>query len=223
MRHRVAMSNKNRARSAAACRSTPRRPLNSRGDSPRRGRTRLVQRFVALLAPDVRLLQPVTPTIVGSDAARREFTRLLAWLPDVHGVVDAWAASGDTILIAWRLRFTLGRAPFELRIVDRLVTRDGVIAEREAYFDSLRFLLATLSRPAAWKGYFCGTAVAFRAATPEGKTARRRVSRAWTVRQARSTLGGEAQSFLSLNCVLVFLLAGALIVVSQQTPSLFRS
>ncbi len=112
-----------------------------------------VERFVALLAPDVRLLQPVTPTIVGSDAARREFTRLLAWLPDVHGVVDAWAASGDTILIAWRLRFTLGRAPFELRIVDRLVTRDGVIAEREAYFDSLRFLLATLSRPAAWKGY----------------------------------------------------------------------
>ncbi len=112
-----------------------------------------VDHFVALLAPDVRLLQPVTPTIVGRDAARREFTRLLAWLPDLHGIVDRWSAAGDTILIAWRLRFSLGGAPYELRIVDRLVTRDGLIAEREAYFDSLRFFLATMARPAAWAGY----------------------------------------------------------------------
>ncbi len=112
-----------------------------------------VERFVALLAPDVRLLQPVTPTIVGREAARREFRRLLRWLPDIHGVVDEWSVAGNTALIAWRLRFTLGGASFELRIVDRLVVRDGLIAEREAYFDSLRFLLATLARPAAWTGY----------------------------------------------------------------------
>ena len=112
-----------------------------------------VDHFVSLLAPDVRLLQPVTPTIVGRDAARREFTRLLAWLPDLHGIVDRWSAAGDTILIAWRLRFTLGGGPYELRIVDRIVAREGLIAEREAYFDSLRFLLATMARPAAWAGY----------------------------------------------------------------------
>jgi ketosteroid isomerase-like protein len=106
-----------------------------------------------MLAPDVRLLQPVTPTVVGQDAARREFTRLLRWLPDLRGVVDHWGSDGDTVLIAWRLRFTLGHGPFELRIVDRIVAHDGLIVEREAYFDSLRFLLATLVRPSAWGGY----------------------------------------------------------------------
>jgi hypothetical protein len=107
-----------------------------------------VERFVAMLAPDVLLLQPVTPPVRG-----REFARLLRWLPDLHGIVDQWGVDGDTTLVAWRLRFTLGRAPFELRLVDRLVVRDDLIVEREAYFDSLRFLLATLGRPSAWPGY----------------------------------------------------------------------
>jgi ketosteroid isomerase-like protein len=142
-------------------------PLASHGDPPERPDAAAelvrqftaawaepaVERFVAMLAPDVRLAQPVTPPIHGREAARREFARLLRWLPDLRGVVDAWGAQGDTVLIAWRLRFTLGRGPFELRIVDRIVARDGLIAEREAYFDSLRFLLATLRRPSAWLGY----------------------------------------------------------------------
>jgi len=112
-----------------------------------------VDRFVELLAPDVVLLQPVTPRIAGREAARVEFARLLRWLPDLRGTVDHWGSDGAAILIAWRLRFTLGSAPFELRIVDRIVARDGLIAEREAYFDSLRFFLATLARPSAWLGY----------------------------------------------------------------------
>jgi hypothetical protein len=113
-----------------------------------------VERFVALLHPDVRLLQPVTPTIVGRENARAEFRRLLRWLPDLRGVVDSWAIGADgQLLIAWRLRFTLGRGPFELRIVDRIVVADRLIREREAYFDSLSFLLATLRRPSAWGGY----------------------------------------------------------------------
>jgi ketosteroid isomerase-like protein len=112
-----------------------------------------VEGFVALLAPDVLLLQPVTPPLRGRAAAEAEFARLLAWLPDLVGTVDRWAVQGDTTLVAWRLRFTLGRRPFELRLVDRIVWREGLIAEREAYFDSLRFLLATLRRPSAWGGY----------------------------------------------------------------------
>lgn len=112
-----------------------------------------VEQFVALLAQDVRLSQPVTPPIRGRDEAAREFRRLIKWLPDLHGTVDSWSASGDTVLIAWRLAFTLGRNPFELRVVDRIVVRDDTIAEREAYFDSLRFFLATLSRPTAWIPY----------------------------------------------------------------------
>lgn len=112
-----------------------------------------VDRFVALLAPDVLLLQPVTPRIVGRDAARAEFARLLRWLPDLRGTVDHWAATGSTLLIAWRLGFTVGRKRLELRIVDRIVVRDGSIAEREAYFDPLPLLLAVLLRPRSWPGY----------------------------------------------------------------------
>jgi ketosteroid isomerase-like protein len=113
-----------------------------------------VDRFVALLHPDVRLLQPVTPTIDGRENAREEFRRLLRWLPDLRGVVDSWSIGADgQLLIAWRLRFTLGNGPYELRIVDRIVVADRLIREREAYFDSLGFLLATLRRPSAWTAY----------------------------------------------------------------------
>jgi ketosteroid isomerase-like protein len=113
-----------------------------------------LERFMELLHRDVCLFQPVTPTVVGIDAARKEFSRLLHWLPDLRGAVDSWGAGEDgQVLIAWRLRFTLGGRPFELRIVDRIVLADGLIREREAYFDSLGFLLATLRRPSAWLGF----------------------------------------------------------------------
>jgi hypothetical protein len=91
---------------------------------------------------------------VGHAAARREFGRLLAFLPDLRGRVDAWAACGDTLLVAWRLAFTLGHAPYTLRIADRIVVRDGLIAEREAYYDSLGLMLALLARPRAWPAYW---------------------------------------------------------------------
>ena len=45
-----------------------------------------VDRFVALLHPDVRLLQPVTPTIDGRENAREEFRRLLRWLQSGPGL-----------------------------------------------------------------------------------------------------------------------------------------
>jgi ketosteroid isomerase-like protein len=113
-----------------------------------------VDAFIALLHSDVVLLQPVTPPIRGRDAARREFTRLLQWLPDLHGTVDDAAAHASVALIAWRLRFTLGGAPYELRIADRLVVADGLIREREAYYDSLQLMIALVRRPRAWPGYW---------------------------------------------------------------------
>lgn len=113
-----------------------------------------LERFMALLHPEVCLLQPVTKPIVGREAARAEFRKLLAWLPDLRGTVDAAAVDGDVALIAWRLAFGLGGRPYELRIVDRIVVADGLIREREAYYDSLALMLALLGRPRAWPGYW---------------------------------------------------------------------
>ena len=113
-----------------------------------------LDRFIALLHPNVRLLQPVTKPILGRAAAREEFARLLAWLPDLCGTVDRTAIADDTLLIAWRLRFGLGGTPYELRIVDRIIVADGLILEREAYYDSLGLMIALLARPSAWIGYW---------------------------------------------------------------------
>jgi hypothetical protein len=113
-----------------------------------------VDRFVALLHPDVVLLQPVVKPVVGREAARAEFSRLLGWIPDLVGAVDETATSGNVALIAWRLRFTLGRSPYDLRIVDRLVVADRLIREREAYYDSLGLMIELLRRPSAWPGYW---------------------------------------------------------------------
>jgi len=110
--------------------------------------------FMALLHPDVLLLQPVTKPIHGRDAARVEFAQLLGWLPDLRGTVDHTAATANIALIAWRLAFALGGKPYELRIVDRLVVEDGLIREREAYYDSLGLMIALLGRPSGWLGYW---------------------------------------------------------------------
>lgn len=114
-----------------------------------------VERFVSLLHPDVVLLQPVTKPVRGKAQARAEFARLLRWLPDLRGTVDHTAIDAEEVaLIAWRLRFTLGDRPFELRIVDRIVPLDGLVREREAYYDSLGFMMELLRRPRAWAGYW---------------------------------------------------------------------
>ncbi len=112
-----------------------------------------LDRFMALLHPEVVLLQPVTKPIQGRDAARAEFAKLLDWLPDLCGTVDHASVDRDGALIAWRLVFGLGHKPYELRIVDRSVVADRLIREREAYYDSLGLMITLLGRPGAWPGY----------------------------------------------------------------------
>lgn len=123
-----------------------------------------IERFMRLLHPEVHLYQPITPAIVGRDAARREFTRLFRLLPDLHGTVDHWAADGDFLMIAWRLSATWGRAePYEWPIADHLRVQDGLIIERRALFDSVGLFGAMLrGGPGAWmkfaryRGYLPG-------------------------------------------------------------------
>lgn len=107
----------------------------------------------ALIHADCLLTQPGAGAIRGRAAAFREFARLIRWLRDIRGIIDHAVSDGEVLLIAFRLEFTLGGAPFSLPMVDRLVMRDGLIKERHALFDSLRFFLAVLTRPRAWLGY----------------------------------------------------------------------
>jgi hypothetical protein len=108
--------------------------------------------LAALCTDDVRVVQPGRPLIVGRDAVRRDFAKLLRWQPGLHAIIDDWA-QGERLFIAFRLCFRLGGRIWELPTVDRILVRDGLVAERIASFDSFAFALAVLRRPSEWPGF----------------------------------------------------------------------
>jgi ketosteroid isomerase-like protein len=100
---------------------------------------------------DVRMIQPSVPPIVGRKAFREEFARpLFTLVPDLHGTVENWAASGDLIYIELRLEGTVGKRRFTLRTCDRIKLRDGRAIERVAYLDPAPLLGAVARSPRAW-------------------------------------------------------------------------
>jgi ketosteroid isomerase-like protein len=101
--------------------------------------------------PHVRLLQPRLPTLVGHRAFRERFARpLFALIPDLHGQVERTATSADCASIELTLRSTLGGRPIAWRVCDRATPRDGLVVERESYFDPLPLLRAIRTSPRAW-------------------------------------------------------------------------
>jgi hypothetical protein len=107
--------------------------------------------FRRLLAPDVRLIQPQMPTVVGHRAFEERFVKpMFATIPDLHGDVERWAAHGETIYIELTLSGTLAGRALSWRACDRITLREGMAVERESYFDPTP-LIATVARtPRAW-------------------------------------------------------------------------
>jgi ketosteroid isomerase-like protein len=107
--------------------------------------------FEPLLTDDVRLIQPQVPTTVGKKAFREVFARpLFELIPDIRAEVHRWAAREDFVLIEFTLSGTLGGRPVSWKVVDRIILRDGLVAERLAYFDPTPLLAAIATRPRAW-------------------------------------------------------------------------
>ena len=103
------------------------------------------------LDPQVRLIQPPLPTLVGRMAFRERFARpLFGLIPDLHGEVERSAVGDDCAYIELTLRGTLGGRPISWRVCDRMTFRDGLVIERETYCDSLPLLRAVITRPRAW-------------------------------------------------------------------------
>jgi SnoaL-like domain len=110
-----------------------------------------VAHFRDLLAPDVRLIQPQLPTLVGHQAFLEEFARpVFALIPDLHGEVERWGTDGDTLYIELTVSGTLGGRPVSWRVCDRVTLLDGMAIERESYFDPTVLMGAVLKRPRAW-------------------------------------------------------------------------
>jgi ketosteroid isomerase-like protein len=104
----------------------------------------------ALWTDDVVLVQPLGPTTVGRAAGREAFTSLLGLVPDLRATVHRWGATDDGVLIEFTLSGTLGGRELSWSAVDRIVLRDGSIAERRSYFDSIPILRQVLTRPRGW-------------------------------------------------------------------------
>jgi ketosteroid isomerase-like protein len=100
---------------------------------------------------DVRMIQPSVRPVVGKKAFREEFARpLFELVPDLHGTVENWASSGDTVYIELRLEGTIGRRRFTMHTCDRIKLRDGKATERFAYLDATPMVKAVLRSPRSW-------------------------------------------------------------------------
>ncbi|HEX2264864.1 MAG TPA: nuclear transport factor 2 family protein [Solirubrobacterales bacterium] len=104
-----------------------------------------------LLAPDVELVAPMTPTTHSLPAGKKVFARLLRLLPDLTGVVHLWGETEDGLLIEFTLSATAGGARLSWDAVDRFVLReDGLATVRVNYFDSAGLIREIATSPRAW-------------------------------------------------------------------------
>jgi ketosteroid isomerase-like protein len=104
------------------------------------------------LHPDVRMIQPQLPGLAGRGPFRERFVRpLFELMPDLSGHVERSGTSDDGCYVELTLTGTLGGRPVSWRVCDRMTLRDGLVIERESYFDPSPVLRAALTRPRAWR------------------------------------------------------------------------
>lgn len=105
----------------------------------------------ALLAPDVRLVAPLTRTTEGLAEGRRAFAAILTLVPDLTAEVHRWGPTEDGLLIEFTLSGSVGGTAVSWPAIDRIVLGDdGLARERVSRFDSLPLVLAIARNPRAW-------------------------------------------------------------------------
>jgi hypothetical protein len=109
-----------------------------------------IEKLQQLTHDDVILVQPMMPRMVGREAAREGFGRLLALFPGIHGEVLRWSAEGDLVMIEMRMTVPAGQRPLAWDLVDRIELEGGLVRERITYMDSLPIVLGVLTRPSLW-------------------------------------------------------------------------
>ena len=108
----------------------------------------------ALLAPDVRLVAPMTPTTHTLDEGKRAFASILALTPDLTGEIHRWGATDDGVLIEFTLSGSVAGTAVSWRAVDHIVLRDdGLAAERVSFFDATPIVLRVLRHPGTWPAF----------------------------------------------------------------------
>lgn len=107
-----------------------------------------------VLAPQVRLVAPMTPTTHTLEEGQRTFVELLELIPDLSAEVHRWGATADGVLIEFTLSGNAGGGPISWHAVDRFALgEDGLATERISYFDSAPIALTVARRPRVWPGF----------------------------------------------------------------------
>jgi plasmid stability protein len=110
---------------------------------------RFFEHFDGRLTSDAVMIQPLLGRSRGPRSLQRLFEPLFAVMPGLRGEVLRWGATRDGVVIELALRGAVHGRSVEWTAVDRIVLRDGLIAERRSYFDPLPLVMALLSRPGA--------------------------------------------------------------------------
>jgi hypothetical protein len=142
--------------------TTPLTPKPGDATAPMLTAAEFVERFCAfwasphtvplstILAPSVRLIQPLTRPIFGLSAAEGWRRRLFTAMPSLRTEVEDWSVSGDLLFIAFRLRAVESTYRLEWPAVDRFRLRAGLAVERITYFDGLLLLRQVARQPHTW-------------------------------------------------------------------------
>jgi len=108
----------------------------------------------ALLAPEVRLVAPMTPATNSLDQGKRAFATILDLVPDLTGEVHAWGATEDGLLVEFTLSGSVAGVPISWPAVDRIVLGpDGLATERVSYFDTAPLALSVARHPRTWPAF----------------------------------------------------------------------
>jgi hypothetical protein len=110
---------------------------------------RFFTHIASRLTPDALMTQPMAAPLRGEAGMRQLFTPLFKAIPDLHGDVERWGETADGVLIELRLSGALGRRRVSWITIDRIILRDGKIAERAANFDPLPLAWALVRSPRA--------------------------------------------------------------------------
>jgi SnoaL-like domain len=105
--------------------------------------------FGPRMHPDTVLIQPIARPARGSRALQGLFGPLFKAIPDLVGDLKRWGETADGVFIELTLRGHLGRKLVEWTVVDRIILEDGLIRERQSYFDPTPLLKAVALRPRA--------------------------------------------------------------------------
>ena len=108
----------------------------------------------AVLAPQARLVAPLTKTVHTREEGIRAFAELFELITEMRAEVHRWGATEDGVLIEFTISGNAAGKPISWDGVDRFVIgADGLATERVSYFDSGPLALTLARRPSVWPGF----------------------------------------------------------------------